>query len=788
MDRLTAPITRMNAAMARLAAPARAVNMAMGNLANVSGVTALGARFQAVGGAIRSVSGHVGALTGKLAGLAGIGTIGLGAGAVAMGKSVVSVSAQFEKFETILTTIMGSNAKAKESMKWVADFAAKTPYELDGVMDSFVKLKSYGIDPTDGALQTLGDAAAAMGKPLNQAVEALADAVTGEMERMKEFGVKSKTEDDIVSMAFTDAKGRQRTFQAAKDDAKAMKAAVLAIFKAKGFDGAMDNLSKTWDGMASNMMDNIAGFWRSIGDAGSFDALKGKLAGLLAWIDKLKANGTLDAWAKRISDAFVTALTAIENKVMSVDWEAAWVRVSGAVADFVGWVQRAVTFVGGWENAAIGAAAVMNGALIAAALNLGLALGGVTMGLARVGMSMAALATGGVLSLASAFLRLNFAMTVTAARMALLLFAPLAAAVGNFVTALRAGYGVMAAFNLAMAASPIGLVIAAVAVLAAGAALLYQNWDGVSAWFAGLWAPVSAAFNDGFVQGVVALLSRFNPVSLVAQAVNDLIAYFTGIDLYALGAAWVRGFLDGFKDEWAVLTRWVSGAMAELTGWLPDWAKDKLGLSAPKGDLSASAASSTGGKTAPQAAPQAAPQPVGARPSGVTAVATAPAAIPSPANRLSDPTPSPAITAVASAPASIPSPASRVPVPKPSPTIAVVAAAPAAIPSPRPTPAAAAAIQAAASPGVAPPPSPGVKPSPPTQTQTPAPAKPPEPGLVKSASPTTTISAPVTVSITVNGVAELDLFKREAQAVVERALADWRSALQSDAAASLYDH
>jgi len=52
-----------------------------------------------------------------------------------------------------------------------------TPYPTE-VTDAFVKLKAYGIDPQAGALLAAGNAASAMGKGLNQAVEAIADAQT----------------------------------------------------------------------------------------------------------------------------------------------------------------------------------------------------------------------------------------------------------------------------------------------------------------------------------------------------------------------------------------------------------------------------------------------------------------------------------------------------------------------------------------------------------------------------------------------------------------------------------
>ena len=80
-------------------------------------------------------------------------------------RAFVDPVAEFERFETVLTTIEGSSEKARESMNWIDDFAVKTPFQLGQVTDAFVKLRAYGMDPTDGLLCDLGDASAAMGKP-----------------------------------------------------------------------------------------------------------------------------------------------------------------------------------------------------------------------------------------------------------------------------------------------------------------------------------------------------------------------------------------------------------------------------------------------------------------------------------------------------------------------------------------------------------------------------------------------------------------------------------------------
>ena len=116
--------------------------------------------------------------------------------------NVIKTSAQFEGFETALTTIEGSSDKAKKSMDWIAKFAAETPYELAGITDSFIKLRSRGFDPMDGTLQTLGDTASSMNKTLDQAVEAFTDAATMQFERLKEFGITSSQKGDQVTFSW----------------------------------------------------------------------------------------------------------------------------------------------------------------------------------------------------------------------------------------------------------------------------------------------------------------------------------------------------------------------------------------------------------------------------------------------------------------------------------------------------------------------------------------------------------------------------------------------------------
>ena len=115
---------------------------------------------------------------------------------------VVSVQREFDVLNSSLKTVTGSSAAAEREMAWLKDFAKETPFGLAQATQGFVKMKALGLDPTRAALTSFCNTASAMGKDLNQMIEAVADASTGEFERLKEFGIKAKKEGDQVSLTF----------------------------------------------------------------------------------------------------------------------------------------------------------------------------------------------------------------------------------------------------------------------------------------------------------------------------------------------------------------------------------------------------------------------------------------------------------------------------------------------------------------------------------------------------------------------------------------------------------
>jgi hypothetical protein len=165
------------------------------------------------------------------------------------GKHVFDVTAEFQKFEAVLTNTLGSNSAAKAALSQITEFAAKTPFQVNELTESFVKLANQGFVPTLGEMRSLGDLASAMGKSFNQLTEAIIDAQTGEFERLKEFGIRAQKQGDKVTFTFKGVK-KQVDFTA-----DSIREYILSLGQAEGVSGGMEAISKTLGGGLSNLKD-----------------------------------------------------------------------------------------------------------------------------------------------------------------------------------------------------------------------------------------------------------------------------------------------------------------------------------------------------------------------------------------------------------------------------------------------------------------------------------------------------------------------------------------------------
>ena len=385
---------------------------------------------------------------------------------------MVSQASSMEQYRNTLNIVMKDNKKAGETFKWAVDYANKTPFETADIVDGTVKLQSYGME-AQKVLPYIGDMASAMGKGMDQAVEAVADAQTGELERLKEFGI---TKEQIVKQAskklgkleVVNNKG-QITNQ------RAFNAALMSLMKER-FEGGMEVQAKSFKGV----MSTISGVWKSglaqmagisedglVIDGSFFDVIKDKALQLSDKLQKLQASGKFEEIQKSLSKFASSAGDAIDKALPKLIGFGDYVANNGPK------IMNTIKFIGiaflTWKAISFANTAITTISSLASMLSLAK-----TQYIPLLFAKMQDMAlTAGIIGLYTWDAIVKGASSVKTFL--------LAGAQGALNIVIGIGTGLMSAFGAVMAflTSPIGLVIAAVALLVGGFIYLWNTSDSV---------------------------------------------------------------------------------------------------------------------------------------------------------------------------------------------------------------------------------------------------------------------------------------------------------------------
>lgn len=485
------------------------------------------------------------------------GILAGGAVATAAGAIGIKTAAELETANIAFTTMLGSGKKAQAFLDQLADFAAKTPFDLPGLQKSAQSLISIGIDSKKviPIMTTLGNVTSGMGtgaEGINRATIAIqqmnaAGRITAEdLNQLRDAGIPvydlltaatGKTTAEVAKMAQTGKLGK-----------KELDAMMKALETGKGlerFAGMMDKQSKSLTGIWSTLKDTF-----SVGIAKSIEPLiplikdglntalsvleTTILPGIKTGLDWLMVNGPIiwtnittgvtDAtkWIKdhetqiKIVAGVMTALLlpAIVRGTVSLTAQAAAWALAKAQAATSGLVYAATSYkvVAAWV--VMGAAAIKSGAQTAAiwlmyrmdsakavaamvAAKLAVVKNWIAMGAAAVasGLKTAAVWTAQIAKSAAAGAA-SFALSA-------------AKVVGRwvFMGAQALIHAAKMAAGWVIAMGPIGWVTAAVIGIAA---LIWANWDKIKRWTVDLWGKAGdqlAKFRDFIVQKLTPVIT-----------------------------------------------------------------------------------------------------------------------------------------------------------------------------------------------------------------------------------------------------------------------------------------
>lgn len=176
-----------------------------------------------------------------------------------IGANAYSTRKEFAKYEAVLRNTLRSQEKATQAMKMLQQLAADTPASLKEWTEAFIKLVNRGIKPTSDELINMGDLASSQGKDVDQLIEAILDAMTGENERLKEFGIKASKNGNTVKYTF---RGVTTEVQNSEE---AIKNYLLSLGKLDGVAGSMAVQMQELEGMQSNLGDTLDSFYNKLG-------------------------------------------------------------------------------------------------------------------------------------------------------------------------------------------------------------------------------------------------------------------------------------------------------------------------------------------------------------------------------------------------------------------------------------------------------------------------------------------------------------------------------------------
>jgi len=218
----------------------------------------------------------------------------------------------FERFTIQFKVLFRDMDRAKAHMKSLAEFSAKTPFQIGDLAKASRQLIVFTDDvmSTTAALTLVGDAAAATGNDIS-AVALWTARAYSLIKGGQPFGEAALR---LQEMALLSSKARAEMERLIKAGAPVGQVWAILSGELDRFTGGMQEAAMTGEGLTSTLRDNLGLALAEFGNVFMEDA-KGGIQGLIEWLQKLKNDGTIKAWAEQARE--LIGLTAEVAKAIS---------------------------------------------------------------------------------------------------------------------------------------------------------------------------------------------------------------------------------------------------------------------------------------------------------------------------------------------------------------------------------------------------------------------------------------------------------------------------------------
>lgn len=265
-------------------------------------------------------------------------------------RTILKSNAELEKMTFLMagmSTATGGweNAMedAKGSVELVFDLARTAPFEVSAITDSFVKLKASGIDPTNGSLQALIDSIAKFGgtsdhlKRASIAIQQMSGKGVISMEELRQQ-LGEAIPNAVMIMARSLNLSMGDLVDKISQGVVEAKSALGALFRQMEIEnaGSALRMSTTMEGTLARLKTRFTVFYKTIGDAGFFDAAKESLT---QFVDGFMISAEAMTMAKSFGEILASITIGLRDFTAAVyeNWDRIVLLAKASAVLYVAW-------------------------------------------------------------------------------------------------------------------------------------------------------------------------------------------------------------------------------------------------------------------------------------------------------------------------------------------------------------------------------------------------------------------------------------------------------------------
>lgn len=216
-----------------------------------------------------------------------------------MPRSILRTNAEMERMSVLMAgladdadNLADASANAAKNVDSMFELSSSSPYSIQAITDSFVKIKSGGIDPLEGGLQGLLDAVSRFGGTEDQfkrasiAIQQMSGKGVISMEELRQQ-LGEAVPDAVATAARALNMSVSNMVKIISLGRLEAQGALKSLFRQMQLEneGSASVMAETWDGLINRLKNSLILLQKDVGDAGFFEEMKAQIRDLIFEIE-----------------------------------------------------------------------------------------------------------------------------------------------------------------------------------------------------------------------------------------------------------------------------------------------------------------------------------------------------------------------------------------------------------------------------------------------------------------------------------------------------------------------